>query len=232
MVFNVYILADTLLVTIIVILQGMFFSQGAFEFLCQIEDTETSIMNVWNHTLYFMVVNSIWFTALLVKLHFSWAIGVIRDEIWLGQDFTKVQGKERHSIFISRCDSKGKPEPGQLSERGEGMGREGTHANIEDLGTSVRSAWGSDKESAWSCERIEMLYGCCHLQGSGREETGEKGCSKKKQSPAKWMEMMSNNISTIIVSLPQSMHYSQCFSYIISFIYRKDGLLIREKQWE
>lgn len=46
MVFNVYILPDTLLVTIIVILHGMLFSQGAFEFLCQIEDTETSVMNV------------------------------------------------------------------------------------------------------------------------------------------------------------------------------------------
>lgn len=66
----------------------------------------------------------------------------------LGQDFTKVQSKERHSIFISRCDGKRKPEHWSVIRRRSRHGERGDPGEYGRPWPSVGSAWGSDEEPA------------------------------------------------------------------------------------
>lgn len=154
-----YVLTETWLVTIIIILFEMFYSLGTFEFLGQLEDTETSIKSVWNHTLSFMALDLTWFTAVFTKATIPWGkwrscrwnLGA-RCQVKLSPGFKvrKCKGHPRKDTKLLLWGGTAKGNGTLVSyERGAG-GETGNSHEGWRFCTSV-GVWGSER-CAWSCE--------------------------------------------------------------------------------
>lgn len=199
----------------------MLFSQGPFKFLCQREGTETSIMHVCNHTLYFELIYCPASKAAFLWSKWSrqrWNLGT-RFQVRISPRL-KVRSYKGHSH-----KDKGRPHGWSVTRGSSGCGRAGSICVLKTWAPQ----WvfrGCEEQSAGSCARVRDA---ARVLLSAQEEQGRNRWKKLLQEESralhKWMVMIISNTGNVMVSLSQGMHYPQCILCIISVNYSKVACL-------